>query len=121
MVVIKSGGQVIGGKLTAAEKKAMNIEINRALAERMKQNEIAVDAMILWAMHEEFGFGEKRLKRFYDNFIPRYKALMEFYGIHPGDKSFGAEETDTEWLHVRKLKEIGVDLESWHKESKDSI
>lgn len=64
MRVKKAGGKVFGADLTAAERKAMNLEIQRQLAEYDRKH---------------------------------------------------ANELDI-WLCTYKLKEIGVDIESWNKD-----
>lgn len=61
MVVKKAGGKIYGAVLTAAEKKAMNMEIERQLAEYTRKHEVELNAMILYVLHEQLGFGEQRL------------------------------------------------------------
>ena len=79
MRIKKSGGKIFGAELTAAEKKAMDVEIRRELDEYNRQNINEIDAMILWHLHEEFGFGKKRLIRFYETFSKRMKDLSDYY------------------------------------------
>lgn len=57
MQVKKAGGKVYGAVLTAAEKKAMDLEIQRELAEYDRKHIAEIDATILWVLHEQFGFG----------------------------------------------------------------
>lgn len=92
MQVKKAGGKVYGAVLTAAEKKAMDLEIQRELAEYDRKHIAEIDATILWVLHEQFGFGAQRL---------RYEM----------------EDQDDIWLCTQMLKRIGVDVEAWHKES----
>lgn len=68
MVVKKAGGKIYGAVLTSAEKKAMNMEIERQLAEYTRKHEVELNAMILYVLHEQLGFGEQRLKKFFDRF-----------------------------------------------------
>lgn len=89
MQVKKAGGKVYGAVLTAAEKKAMDLEIQRVL-------------------HEQFGFGAQRLRTYYDAFHDRIKELVSRYEM---------EDQDDIWLCTQMLKRIGVDVEAWHKES----
>lgn len=56
------------------------------------------------------GFGNKRLKKFYDNFSRGIEALIRRYEMEQGDDV---------WLCTYKLKEIGCDLEKWEKERGD--
>lgn len=57
MQLKKAGGKVYGAVLTAAEKKAMDLEIQRELAEYDRKHIAEIDATILWVLHEQFGSG----------------------------------------------------------------
>lgn len=87
----------------------MNQEIRNQLAEYDRKNELEIDAMVLWVLHEEFGFGPKRLRQFYDAFSSTMDILVERYVM---------DNSDQPWLCTYKLKEIGIDLEEWRKEKK---
>lgn len=69
-----------------------------------------IDALVLWELREQLGFGNKRLKKFYDNFSRGIEALIRRYEMEQGD--------DVR-LCTYKLKEIGCDLEKWEKERGD--
>ena len=99
-----------GAHLTAAEKKAMDIEIRRQLAEYDLKHANELDAMILWHLHEEFGFGPKRLKQFYDTFAVRLDELIKHYEM---------TDSDMVWLCTYKLKQYGIDIEEWNKQRRD--
>lgn len=107
MRVKKAGGKVYGADFTAAEHKAMNLEIERQLAEYSRKHANEIDAIILWQLHMQYGFGEKRLRRFYDRFKAEYFDLIKRYEMDEGDNI---------WLNTYKLKEIGVDIESWNRD-----
>ena len=96
MRIKKSGGKIFGADLTAAERKAMDKEIQRQL-----------DAMILWVLHAQLGLGPTRLRRFYDQFEKELDALLERYEMG---------EDDRLWLCAYMLKQIGVDIEKWDRE-----
>lgn len=85
----------------------MDMEIRRQLAEYDEKNTLEIDAMVLWVLHSEFGWGEKRLKKFWDCFADELKALTDRYVM---------ENTDTVWLCTRKLKDAGIDILQWSKE-----
>lgn len=85
----------------------MNQEIRNQLAEYDRKNELEIDAMVLWVLHEEFGFGLKRLRQFYDAFSSTMDELIDRYVM---------DDSDQPWLCTYKLKEIGIDLEEWRKE-----
>lgn len=109
MMVKKAGGKVYGASLTAAEKKAMNIEIQKQLAEYNRKHEREIDSMILWVLHERFGFGPQRLKQFYDEFASSIDKLVTRYEL---------DDSDQVWLCTHMLKEYGVDLDEWRNERK---
>lgn len=102
MYAKKAHGKVFGVTLTAAEKKAMDMEIRRQLVEFDKAHLKEIDAMILWILRSEFGFGEVRLKRFYDNF----KECEDDFWSKCED-----EKTDIIWLYENLLKGSGVDVD----------
>lgn len=108
MLVKKAGGKIYGAVLTAAEKKAMEMEISRQVAAFDRQNMLAIDAVVLWELHEQFGFGVDRLRRFYEGFNRRFKDLIDHYEM---------EATDGPYICMEKLKELGVDLEAWDQEN----
>ena len=95
-------------------KKTIEIEVTRMVREE-SQRQIKdimerfyndLDAIILWALHEHFGFGAERLHRFYLAFTAIYKDLRDFYEMG----------SDTPYVCKVKLRDIGVDLEAWQKE-----
>lgn len=109
MRVKKAAGRIFGGAMSAAEKKAMDLEIQRQLAEYDRKHLVEIDAMILWVLHDRFGFGPKRLRQYYDAFRKGINDLVERYQM---------DKDDDIWLCTQMLKRIGVDVEEWHKESR---
>lgn len=107
MQIKKAGGKVYGAILTNAEKKAMDMEIKRQLAEFDKKNMLEVDAMVLWVLMEEFGFGEKRLRKFHSTFSKQIHSLVERYQM---------DENDDVWLCTEMLKRRGIDINQWNNE-----
>lgn len=107
MRVKKAGGKVYGAVLTNAEKKAMDMEIKRQLAEMDKKNMEEVDAVVLYVLMTEFGFGEKRLRRFHDTFSEQITALVNRYQL---------DSDDDVWLCTEMLKRRGIDISQWNKE-----
>lgn len=94
--------------LTPAQKKAMNREINAQILEKDKQYWLDMDAAVMWALHEEFRFGKKRLRRFFVRFAAIHTELREHYQLD--------DDTNT-WLCRHLLREkTGVDVEAWEKE-----
>lgn len=107
MRVKKAGGRVYGAELTAAERKAMNIEINRQIIENDRKYAKDFDATILYFLHLKYGFGHKRLKEFFMEFDKLHEELIEYYQL---------DEQDGAWLCNHKLLEYGIDLDEWYKE-----
>ena len=107
MRVKKTGGKVYGATLTDAEKKAINMEIKRQLAEMVKNNMEEVDATVLYVLMTEFGFGKKRLRRFHDIFCEQITALVNRYEM---------DSDDDVWLCTEMLKRRGIDINQWNKE-----
>lgn len=103
MRIKKAGGKVFGAALTAAEKKAMDMEINRQIVEADRRYADDIDAMVLYTLHVHLGFGKKRLRKFYDAFSAEHDRLIQYYQM-PDDYT---------------LKRIGVDVEAWNKERKE--
>lgn len=107
MMIKKYGGKIYGADLTQAEKKAMNMEIQRQLAEYDRKHMLEIDALVLWQLHEQLGLGPKRLKQFHDNFVPAMDALIARYKL---------DDVDQIWICTHLLKEYGVDIEKWNRE-----
>lgn len=53
----RSGKSIFGCQLNKKEQEAMEREVRSQLAEWSRKNMMEIDAMFLWFMHEEFGFG----------------------------------------------------------------
>ena len=108
MRVKKFNGKPYGVEFSAAERKAMNLEINRQIAEKDEKYQENIDALVLYVLMVHYGWKKKRLRKFWDAFIKEHKALREYYLMDdPGDN---------EWLAHWKLKKIGVDIHEWYKE-----
>lgn len=92
-------------------KKALRRAVNRQLAEFSTEYLIGVNAMVMWTLHETFGFGAKRLRRFWDGVTEVNRELNRRYRMN--------EAGDEEWLYVRKLRDIGVDIAAWRRENEE--
>jgi len=107
MKIKKTGKKIFGAELTSQEKKALDIEIERQLAEFDRNHTKEIDALILLALHDTFGFGEKRLRRFYDIFDESVNELIKRYEL---------EDSDKIWISEQTLKDYGIDLDLWERE-----
>lgn len=83
-------------------------EINRQIIENDKKYTVDLDATIMYTLHEHFGFGRIRLRRFWDAFIEDHKELRERYGA-----GYGPQKC------IDELLRIGVDVEAWNAEFKE--
>lgn len=100
-------------QMTVAQKKAMDAEIDRQIAENLKTVQVNLEAIILWNLREQLGFGKKRLKRFHDAFAPALLELESYYAMH--------DSRAQEWLCKRKLRDIGVDVEELCRDGGDML
>ena len=65
---------------------------------------VNVEAIILWQLHERYGFGKKRLLQFFDETTPLINGILDKYDYEKDD--------DAIWICKHKLKtELGIDLE----------
>lgn len=106
MVVKQSGGRIFGATLTAKEQKALDMEIKRQLSDAMARHADKMDILILHTLHTRFGFGAKRLRRFYEAFIKNYREMLRAYQM----------DADVVWAADQDLKQIGVDVTAWNEE-----
>lgn len=113
MKVKKAGKIVLGADLTREEQEALNMEIQKSIKEYDRNNTDEIDAMILWNLHLIFGFGEKRLMQFYNNFSKDLHAMCERYEL--------TDQEDELWLCTHKLKEkFGIDIHKLNDQFRNS-
>ena len=108
MIVKKSGKTIYGAELTAAEKKALDMEARRVLAEHTRKLELEIEAMVMRQVRRKTKWGMTKLKEFYMDFVPEIMALVKRYEM---------DEVDMPWLCTQELKEEGFDIEAWHREA----
>lgn len=107
MRVKRSGKYITGADLTAAERKAMNMEIARQLAVFTRKYKVEIESIYLRELRTNHNFGETRLRRAFDNFGNDLDELIRKYELGEEDKFWVAQES---------LKEEGFDVEKWHRE-----
>lgn len=106
MLFKKSKGTIFETQFSSKEKRAMDAEIQKQLGEYDRKHTIELDAIVLWELHDQYGWGRKKLKKFFDSFAPELEALIKRYDF---------EDSDQIWLCTHMLNEIGIDVEAWHK------
>lgn len=90
-------------RLSNKERKEIEREIRRQTASNVKNLSLNLQAIVLWNIHEQLGFGQKRLLEFQKTFLPLIKELQEFY--------MAEDSEETEFILLYKLKnEVGVDV-----------
>ena len=102
----KCNGQIFKVDLTPKEQKALDAEINRQLIERHSKFADDVDYMIMRILHDEFGFGLTRLRRFYEAFFANNTELVKHYE-NPDAGAYIARE---------EMNKIGCNIEKWNRE-----
>ena len=108
---VKSGSLKMNKEIREALEAEADRMAKEAIAEMNRDNEEELDAMVLYILHEEFRFGEKRLRRFYDRFAQGLRDLGERYDMNEYD--------DRLWLCQKKLRDAGIDISKWKGEKKD--
>ena len=94
--------------LNKSAQIAFNDEVNRQLAEKSKEWYTNIDSLILFVLHEEFGFGKDRMKRFMKSLVSFNNELVDYYKMD-----------DAEFICKEKLKRIGIDVEKLNEEIKN--
>ena len=94
-------------KLETATKKQKEASLAYAMKwlkeEAMPKVTRNVEAIILWQLHEQYGFGKKRIQKFLAETAPMIMEMLDEY-------NWNADE-DAIWLCEYKLKkELGIDL-----------
>lgn len=100
-------GKPYGMNLTAVEQKALDIEIKRQLADYTRDHNLELEAMFLWFLHDQCGFGPIRLKRLYDSFAEYMDDLADQYELGRGEVQYACRT---------KLRNYGIDVEKWREE-----
>ena len=83
--------------------RSVNAELAKS-TERFYYDEVTV---ILWVLHETFGFGKDRLRRFYHNYAKINNQLKEHYSM---------QDNDLHYLTEQLLAGIGVSIEEFEAE-----
>lgn len=102
----KAGGKIFGVGFTPKEQKAIDAEVTRQLLNRHREFADDVDYMILKILHDHFGFGPSRLRKFYECFMEENNALMAHYEM----------EDAGVYIARKEMNAIGCNVEEWNKE-----
>jgi len=98
-------------QMSKTEKAALKAEIARQVHELDEKFSAEICAMLLWALHEEFGFGADRLRRVWDCVAVHRAELLKHYDM----------QDNAEFILLYKLRQIGVDVEKWTAEPQTQV
>ena len=68
-------------QMSKTEEAALKAEIARQVHELDEKFSSEICAMLLWALHEEFGFGADRLRRVWDCVAVHRAELLKHYDM----------------------------------------
>ena len=89
--------------ITNRELRALRAEIDRQLTQNVENLSQNIQALILWQLREQLGWGKKRLLRFQKRFVPAIRELQEYYMTR--------SDAETDYICRYKLKsELGIDV-----------
>ena len=90
--------------MTNREFRALKDEINRQTAYNVRKLSQNLQALVLWELREQLGYGKKRILRFQKRFVPALRKLEEYY--------MTSSVEETEYVCKYKLKnELGIDVD----------
>lgn len=97
------------------DKKVREYEAKRQ--EELSAYASAVDATLLYTLHETLGLGKKRLRRVWEAMIRNRIAFREFYrdGASKYEEQPTGQNIEDFAIHD-VLKRIGVDVKAWEAE-----
>lgn len=95
---------------TVAEVEA---EAGRRVIDLNRAYEQELDALVLWTLHEHFGFGYKRLCAFHDKLFAERKDLHDRYLPSKPDYSDNGIEADVAY---QRLRQFGYDVKTHYVE-----
>ena len=98
---------ILPRKMSNAEMKALDGSIREQISVHVGLLKGNIEAIVLWQLHEQFGFGTKRLEAFLEGFQPALQELKAFYDVD------GQEDTELACIH--NLKSIGFDTDKLGK------
>lgn len=95
-------------RLETATRKQKDAALAYALSwlkdEAMPRVTRNVEAIVLWQLHEQFGFGKKRLLKFLEETSPMIQGMLNDYQYET--------DSDAIWVCEHKLKtELGINLD----------
>lgn len=85
-------------------RKAIEDELRRQTGENVRNLSLNIQALVLWSLRKQLGFGKKRLLRFQESFLPLIQELQDHYQLD--------NARETEFVCAKNLRdEVGIDVE----------
>lgn len=98
---------ILPRKMSNAEMKALDGSIRKQIGQSVGKLQGNIEAIVLWQLHVQKGWGVKRLEEFLEGFRPALQELMDFYGVDSTE--------EVEFACVQNLKSIGFDTDKLGK------
>ena len=95
---------MVNALISGVGKDTMMSEIHKNLVEKEKELSLDVDTCVLWTLHNKYGWGKQRLRKFYLDLFEEHLNMRRYYDV------------DDMYPERMKLKEKGIDVESWYNE-----
>lgn len=109
----RSGKNIFGVDFNAREKKALDIEIRKVMADYLDKVEEKVEAQIIWQIMQSFPEMDiSDLKAFYMTLGCAIADLINHYEM---------AENDGAWLADQMLKANGIDIHEWSVEKDTTV
>ena len=98
---------ILPRKMTKREMQALDGSIREQIGKSVGKLQGNIEAIVLWQLHVQKGWGVKRLEEFLEGFRPALQELMDFYGVDSTE--------EVEFACVQNLKSIGFDTDKLGK------
>ena len=98
---------ILPRKMTKREMQALEGSIREQIGKSVGKLQGNIEAIVLWQLHVQKGWGVKRLEEFLEGFRPALQELMDFYGVDSTE--------EVEFACVQNLKSIGFDTDKLGK------
>lgn len=100
-------------RVTKQIRQMVNDEVRKQMQNETVEMDDNYDAVVLYTLHAHYGWGEKRLKDFYNAFSEEFERLKKYYSFD--------DNADTIFVCKYALKKIGVDVEAMNAEKRGEM
>ena len=106
MIFKKHKGQIFDVELSPKEQKVMQEKINEQIIATHQQFTDDFDYMVLWVLHNHFGFEPAQLRKVYDLFVGENEKLIKHYEMPDAGV----------YIARKEMNDIGCNVEQWSRE-----